>query len=73
MFSPKDKQLDFKTIERLCNINPDFKVFIKQIEKIITASDKYVYDVKKGLIDICDKTFETEAEALNYCKYKNII
>ena len=28
---------------------------------------------KKGLIDICDKTFETEAEALNYCKYKNII
>ena len=73
MFSPKDKQLDFKTVERLCNINPDFKVFIKQIEKIITASDKYVYDVKKGLIDICDKTFETEAEALNYCKYKNII
>lgn len=72
IFPPKDKPLDFKTIERICEINPDFSSFIAQIEKIITAADKYASDVKKGLEDICDEVFKTDAEALSYCNEKNI-
>ena len=72
LFNPKDKALDFKTIDNLCSINPDFSSFIRQIEKIVTASDKYVSDVKRSLSDFCDKTFETEQEALKYCLVKNI-
>lgn len=73
LFQSKDKQLEFRTIERLCEINPEFKTFIRQIEKVVTASDKYVLDVKKGLSDICDKVFETETEAMKYCELKNIL
>lgn len=72
LFQSTDKQLEFRTIERLCEINSEFKSFIRQIEKVVTASDKYVLDVRKGLADICDKIFDTEAEAIQYCKLKNI-
>lgn len=72
LFPAKHKSLDFKTIEKLCNINKDFGRFFEQIEKVITVESKYAKDVKKGMEDLCDKYLNNDIEIENYCKEKNI-
>ena len=37
LFPPKYRDLDFKTIDKLCKINKDFEKFIEQTEKLMTA------------------------------------
>ncbi len=72
LFPAKRKTLDFKTIEKLCNMNNSFRNFIEQIEKVITAGTKYIEDVKRGLEDLCDKCFKNDSDIASYCKMKNI-
>lgn len=72
LFPAKYKILDFKTIEKLCNINTDFNKFFEQIEKVITAESKFSKDVKKGMEDLCDVCFKDDSECKAYCKEKNI-
>lgn len=73
LFPAKHKELDFKTINKLCNINENFKLFFEQIEKLITADLKYAKDVKKGLSDLCDKALKNETEITAYCQEKHIL
>lgn len=71
-FPAKENPLDFSTIEKLCNINDDFEKFIKLVEAIVTADDKYFVPSKKDLSDICDKTFKSDKEIKQYCDSHNI-
>ncbi len=72
LFPAKYKTLDFKTIDKLCNINPEFERLIEQIEKLMTAAEKYVKATEKELEEFCDTYFANDIEVEKYCKDKNI-
>ncbi len=72
LFPAKYKDLDFKTIDKLCKINKDFEKFIEQIEKLMTASDKYYKSTQKELEEFCDSYFLSDTEIDEYCKLKFI-
>lgn len=72
LFPSTYKELDFKTIDKLCKINPDFEKFIKHTEKIMSADAKYRGDAEKGLSADCDKPLMTESEIEEYCRENNI-
>ncbi len=72
LFPAKYRELDFKTIDKLCMINKEFEKFIEYTEKVMTATDKYLNDAERGLKEFCDKCFITDSEMEEYCKEKNI-
>ena len=73
LFPAKSKELDFKTIDKLCNYNSDFEKFVEQVEKLMTANEKYVKSTEKELEEYCDKYFASDAEADEYCLSKGMI
>jgi hypothetical protein len=72
LFPPKSRELDFKTIDKLCKMNDEFQKFIEHSEKLMTAEEKYMSGTERELNDFCDKYFATDTEIENYCKEKNI-
>ena len=72
MFPARLNNLDFKTIDKLCNINDKFEKFIELSEKLMTAEDRYYSSTEKELEEFCDGFFSTDTEIENYCKEKNI-
>lgn len=72
LFQAKEKQLDYVTIDKLCNLNPDFKGFISSLNKVLKADKEYAEVSLEALLSLCDKTFDSEDELENYCKDKNI-
>lgn len=72
LFPATYRDLDFKTIDKLCKINNEFEKFIEQTEKLMTASEKYISGAEKELEEFCDDYFENDTEVENYCKEKNI-
>lgn len=72
LFHAKYKELDFKTIDKLCKINLEFEKFIEQVEIILTAGEKYVKASEKELNEFCDTYFNTDAEIEEYCKEKKL-
>lgn len=72
LFASKFKDLDFKTIDKLCKINNDFEKFVEQTEKVLTATDKYISAAEKELEDFCDPFLKNDGEITKYCKEKNI-
>ncbi len=66
------RELDFKTIDKLCIINKDFEKFIEQTEKLLTATEKYLSGAEKELTEFCDKFFANDSEVENYCVEKSI-
>lgn len=66
------RNLDFKTIDKLCKINKEFEKFIEQTEKLMTASEKYVSGAEKELDEFCDEYFVNDTEVENYCIEKHI-
>lgn len=66
------RDLDFKTIDKLCKMNKEFEKFIEQTEKLMTASDKYVSGAEKELDEFCDEYFANDTEVEKYCKEKHI-
>ena len=72
LHSAKYRELDFKTIDKLCRINKDFEKFIEQIEKLLIAEDRYYKATEKELSEFCDKCFENDDEIERYCKENNI-
>lgn len=71
LFPAKKKSLDFKTIDKLCNINEGFLEFIETVTKLITVGKDFVPDVKNTLKSICDKRL-SESDTKVYCIKKNI-
>lgn len=72
LFPAVFRDLDFKTIDKLCKINKEFENFIEQTEKLLTASEKYISGAEKELNEFCDKYFSNDSEIEKYCKDKNI-
>lgn len=72
LFSAKNKELDFKTIDKLCEINQDFEKFILQTESILSATDKYLKGTRKEFEAFCDSYFTVDSEIEKYCVEKNI-
>lgn len=72
LFPSKYKELDFKTIDKLCYINKDFRKYMELIEEILTADKKNVKRIKKELQEFSDDTLENETEVEKYCLEKGI-
>jgi hypothetical protein len=61
------RDLDFKTIDKLCKMNKEFEKFIEQTEKLMTANEKYISGAEKELDEFCDRYFTNDTEVENYC------
>ena len=72
LFPAKYRDLDFKTIDKLCRINKEFEKFIEQTEKLMTAEERYYKATEKELDEFCDDYFSNDTEVEKYCKEKNI-
>lgn len=72
LFPAKEKALDYNTIEKLNNLNPDFCTFITKLSKVMNASKDYTADARNSFEKICDKIFESDEEQEAYCKEHNI-
>ncbi len=72
LFPAKYRELDFKTIDKLCKINDKFNKFIEQTEKLMTANEKYVLGAEKELDEFCDEYFQNDSDIENYCREKYI-
>lgn len=72
LYPSKFKELDFKTIDKLCKINPDFEKFIEKTEKLLTVSEKYYISTENELDGFCDDYFKNDSEIEKYCTEKNI-
>ena len=72
LFEAKDRQIDFKTVSKLCEINPNFKDFIKSVEATLTADEKHFTASKAALENICDKFPKSDGEIQKHCIDKHI-
>lgn len=67
MFPAREHELDYNTIDKLNNCNPDFNEFITKLSKVMSASSAYAEDVKASFIKICDPIFNSDEEMEAYC------
>jgi len=72
LYQAKLRELDFKTIDKLCKMNKEFEKFIEQTEKLMTAADRYYSSTERELDEFCDSYFLNDEEIEKYCKEKNI-
>lgn len=72
LFQPRYKELDFKTIDKLCKISKDFEKFIQQIDNLMTAEERYYNSTERELNEFCDKYFLNDTEIEAYCLEKYI-
>lgn len=72
LFPARYRNLDFKTIDKLCKMNPDFEKFIEHIEKLMGIEDRFYKPLEKDFESFCDRFFSNDNEILDYCKVKNI-
>jgi hypothetical protein len=73
LFPAAYRDLDFKTIDKLCKMNNEFNKFIEQTEKLLTLTDeRYYKSIEKELDEFCDDYFVNDTEVEKYCSDKNI-
>jgi hypothetical protein len=73
LFPATFRDLDFKTIDKLCKMNSEFNKFIEQTEKLLTLTDeRYFKSIEKELDEFCDAYFANDTEVEKYCKDKHI-
>lgn len=72
LFPAKNKELNFKTIDKLCEINSEFEEFITQTDILLKASDNYLEPTIKQFENFCDKYFINDSDIEKYCEEKNI-
>lgn len=72
LFAAKQKTLDYRTIDKLCNINPDFEEFVTFITNIVTATERYISTTKEAFRRFCDEKFITRENIIEYCDEHHI-
>ena len=75
LFPAKLRGLDFKMIDKLCEMNKKiagFAGFIEQTEKYISAPNTYTDALKQRFEDSCDKFFKIDEDVVKYCREKHI-
>jgi hypothetical protein len=72
LYPSKLRELDFKTIDKLCKINKDFENFIEYIEKMLSVEDRFYNSIEREFNQFCDNYFENDSDIETYCKEKYI-
>lgn len=72
LFQAKYKELDFKTIDKLCKVNEKYEKFIELTERILTIDERNYKSIEKELEVFCDEYFISDSEIEKYCKDKLI-
>jgi len=72
LFSAKYKDLDFKTIDKLCRVNEKYEKFIELTERILTIDERNYKSIESELNKFCDDYFTNDLEIEKYCKDKSI-
>jgi len=72
LFAAKAQKLDYVTIDKLSKVNKDFQVFIEEVEKLLTAEEKYVSATRSSFNNFCDSYLSEDSEILKYCKNNHI-
>lgn len=72
LFQAKYKELDFKTIDKLCKVNKQFENFIELVEKSLAVEERYYKSIETELNNFCDPYFENDSEIEEYCKEVNL-
>ena len=72
LFQARKNDLDYYTIDKLCNINKDFRTFVERTTRVLNASAKVYDDVREGLRNFCDSKFGPEEDITAYCIKNNI-
>ncbi len=72
LFQSKFRELDFKTIDKLCKVNQKYESFIELTEKALAVQERYYKSIEKEFDEFCDKYLLIESEVEVYCKQKNI-
>ena len=72
LYPAREKALDYNTIEKLNNLNPDFCIFISKMSKVLNATHEFTTEAKESFERVCDKIFESDEEMENYCKEHGI-
>ena len=73
LFHSRYRELDFKTMDKLANINDNFKIFMSYLEEIITTKGKNYKRAKEEFeLNFCDKILKSDMEIESYCKSKGI-
>lgn len=71
LFQSSYRDLDYQTIDKLCNINDKYKDFIEQIITLNTE-ERHLGLLFNEFSKKCDLFFQKDEEILDYCKDKNI-
>jgi hypothetical protein len=72
LYQAKLRELDFKTIDKLCRVNEKFEKFIELVERILTIDERNYKSIEKELNIFCDDYFKSDSEIKRYCKEKSI-
>jgi len=72
LFQARYKELDFKTIDKLCRVNHIFEEFIELIERLLTIDERNYQSVVNELSSFCDDYFINDSEIVEYCKSHSI-
>lgn len=72
LFQAKFKELDFKTIDKLCRVNKKYENFIELTERILTIDERNYESIESELNNFCDEYFENDSEIELYCTKMNI-
>lgn len=72
LFAAKAQKLDYTTIDKLSKVNKDFQTFIEEVEKLLTAEEKYISATRASFDKFCDIYLTEEAEILKYCKDNHV-
>lgn len=67
LFPAKYRDLEFKTIDKLCVINKDFEKFIELSERLLTAQERYYQSTEREFNEYCDSFFSNDSEIELYC------
>ena len=70
----RNNELDFDTINKLANTNPDFNTFIELSRELLSSTDANI--IRHWLSDLesfCDDCLEDDEEIQKYCNDKNIL
>lgn len=68
LFQSKFKELDFKTIDKLCKVNEKYENFIELTERMLTIDERNYQSVENELNSFCDEHFKNDSEVKEYCK-----
>jgi hypothetical protein len=72
LYPARLRDIDFKTVDKLCKINKEFELFIEQTDKLLNAQERYMKSTEKELEEFCDRFLKSDSEAAKYCKEKHI-